>query len=52
MNIHSTNISSAKPIPAARHLKPSTEEIKFATKRIGCHFGCVQRGRRLCNSDR
>ena len=31
MNIHSANISSAKPIPVARHLKPSTEEIKFAT---------------------
>jgi O-6-methylguanine DNA methyltransferase len=31
MNIHSANISSAKPIPAARHLKASAEEIKFAT---------------------
>jgi AraC family transcriptional regulator of adaptative response/methylated-DNA-[protein]-cysteine methyltransferase len=31
MNIHSENISSAKPTPVARHLKPSTEEIKFAT---------------------
>ena len=31
MNIHSENISSAKPTPAARHLKSSTEEIKFAT---------------------
>jgi AraC family transcriptional regulator, regulatory protein of adaptative response / methylated-DNA-[protein]-cysteine methyltransferase len=30
MNTHSENISSAKPIPVARHLKPSTEEIKFA----------------------
>ena len=31
MNIRSANISSAKPIPAARHLKPNVEEIKFAT---------------------
>jgi len=31
MNIHSENISPAKPTPVARHLKPSTEEIKFAT---------------------
>ena len=31
MNIHSANISSAKPIPVARHLKPIVEEIKFAT---------------------
>ena len=31
MNIHSANIYSAKPIPAARHLKASAEEIKFAT---------------------
>jgi len=31
MTIHSENISSAKPTPVARHLKPSTEEIKFAT---------------------
>jgi O-6-methylguanine DNA methyltransferase len=31
MNIHSANITSAKPIPAARHLKASAEEIKFAT---------------------
>ena len=31
MNIHSANISSAKSIPAARHLKASAEEIKFAT---------------------
>ena len=31
MNIHSANISSAKPIPVARHLRPNVEEIKFAT---------------------
>ncbi|MFZ2076729.1 MAG: methylated-DNA--[protein]-cysteine S-methyltransferase [Xanthobacteraceae bacterium] len=31
MNIHSANISSAKPIPVARHSKPNVEEIKFAT---------------------
>ena len=31
MNIRSENISSAKPTPVARHLKSSTEEIKFAT---------------------
>ena len=31
MNIHSENISSAKPIPVARHLKSNVEEIKFAT---------------------
>ena len=31
MNIHSENICTAKPTPVARHLKPSTEEIKFAT---------------------
>ena len=31
MNIHSENISSANPTPIAGHLKPSTEEIKFAT---------------------
>jgi len=31
MNIHSANISSAKSIPVARHLKASAEEIKFAT---------------------
>ena len=31
MNIHSENISSAKPTPVACHLKPSAEEIKFAT---------------------
>jgi AraC family transcriptional regulator, regulatory protein of adaptative response / methylated-DNA-[protein]-cysteine methyltransferase len=31
MNIHSENISSAKPTPVARHLKSSTEVIKFAT---------------------
>src|SRR5262249_45409284 len=30
MNIHSANISSAKPLPAARRLKASAEEIKFA----------------------
>jgi methylated-DNA-[protein]-cysteine S-methyltransferase/AraC family transcriptional regulator of adaptative response/methylated-DNA-[protein]-cysteine methyltransferase len=30
MNIHSANISSAKPLPAARQLKASAEEIKFA----------------------
>jgi hypothetical protein len=31
MNIHSTNISLAKPVLAARRLKANTEEIKFAT---------------------
>jgi len=31
MNIHSANISSAKPIPARRHLIANAEEIKFAT---------------------
>ena len=31
MNIHSANISSAKPIPVACHLKPNAEKIKFAT---------------------
>jgi AraC family transcriptional regulator, regulatory protein of adaptative response / methylated-DNA-[protein]-cysteine methyltransferase len=33
MNIHSANISSAKPIPVARHLKSNVEEIKFATSK-------------------
>jgi hypothetical protein len=33
MNIHSANISSAKPIPVARHSKPNVEEIKFATEK-------------------
>ena len=31
MNIHNANISSAKPIPARRHLIANAEEIKFAT---------------------
>jgi O-6-methylguanine DNA methyltransferase len=30
MNIHNANISSAKPVPAARQLKANVEEIKFA----------------------
>jgi len=31
MNIHGANISSAKPVPAARQLKTNAEEIRFAT---------------------
>jgi AraC family transcriptional regulator, regulatory protein of adaptative response / methylated-DNA-[protein]-cysteine methyltransferase len=30
MNIHSVNISSAKPVRAVRQLKANTEEVKFA----------------------
>ena len=31
MNLHSANISSAKPVPAESQLKANAEEIKFAT---------------------
>ena len=44
MNIHSENISSAKPTPVARHLKSSTEEIKFATGKSELGAVLVARG--------
>jgi hypothetical protein len=54
MNIHSANISSAKPIPVARHLKSNVEEIKFATSKseLGTVLVARSAAGRLCNSDR